>query len=225
MDETPEQKYDRIADSVQESILRDYPNPDRKGCPGDAAVRKVAGRTELSKDELWQHVTHCSPCYAEFLRYKAEFRGEGKRKLYSRRGALVAASVTVAAAGGLSVFLLREREVYNVDWDLESQKTFRGLNPEQMEGPSGPPLSAPAARLHISLQTRKDSLPGKYFVKLWKSMAAAPIFSKTVQVIAATSRVTIDVDLTGAVPGTYTLGVQRNGEASIRYFPVSIIRT
>src|SRR5215210_5693129 len=98
MDETPEQKYDRIADSVQKSILRDYPNPNREGCPGDDVVRQVAARTELRKDDLWQHITHCSPCYAEFFRVKSELRGHGNSKLHTRRGALIAASVAVAAA-------------------------------------------------------------------------------------------------------------------------------
>jgi hypothetical protein len=223
MDESQEQKYNRIADSVQKSILRDYPNPNREGCPGDAAVRQVAARTELRKDEFWQHITHCSPCYAEFLRYKNELRDHGKRRLHTRRSALIAASVMVAAAGGASVFLLRERQIYNVDWDLESQKTFRGLNADKMEGPSGPPLSAPAARLHISLEMRKDSPPGQYVVQLWKTMEAPPLFSKTVQISAASARVTIDADLTDATPGSYTLGVRRSAEASWRYFPVTVV--
>ncbi len=70
MDETPEQKFDRISRAVQESILRNYPNPERKGCPGDDVVREVAARTELKTDDAWEHITHCSPCYAEFLEFK-----------------------------------------------------------------------------------------------------------------------------------------------------------
>jgi hypothetical protein len=74
MAETPEQKYDRLRIAVQEAILRDYPNPERKGCPDNALVREVAGRDELTKDVVWQHITHCSPCYAEFLKLKEEWR-------------------------------------------------------------------------------------------------------------------------------------------------------
>jgi hypothetical protein len=74
MAETPEQKYDRLRIAVQEAILRDYPNPERKGCPDNALVREVAWRDELIKDTVWQHLTHCSPCYAEFLKFKDEWR-------------------------------------------------------------------------------------------------------------------------------------------------------
>jgi hypothetical protein len=74
MAETPEQKYDRLRIAVQEAILRDYPNPERKDCPDNALVREVAWRDELTKDAVWQHITHCSPCYAEFLKFKEEWR-------------------------------------------------------------------------------------------------------------------------------------------------------
>jgi hypothetical protein len=74
MAETPEQKYERLRLAVQEAILRDYPNPERKGCPDSALVREVAWRDELIKNAVWQHITHCSPCYAEFLELKEEWR-------------------------------------------------------------------------------------------------------------------------------------------------------
>jgi len=88
MDETPEQKYNRMADAVQQSILRNYPNPNREGCPGEAAVREVASRTEVRKDELWRHITHCSPCYAEFLQNRDEQRQASARRVRTRRSFL-----------------------------------------------------------------------------------------------------------------------------------------
>lgn len=221
MDESPEQKYERIQDAVQQAILRDYPNPNREGCPGDATVRQIAARTGLEKDETWHHITHCSPCYAEFLRYKDELRTRNKQ-LHTRRRALIAASVTVVAGGGLSMFLLRERPVYNVDWDLESQKTFRGLGEGQMEGPSGPPLSAPNGRLHILVKMPKGSQPGRYEVQFWKSLEGAPVFSRTVQVSSESERVTVDADLTDVAPGSYTLGVRNGSGGRWRYFPVTV---
>ena len=65
--------------AVRDAILTDYPNPDRVGCPENAMIREVAFREELTKDEVWEHITHCSPCYAEFLKFKEEWRA-------SRRG-------------------------------------------------------------------------------------------------------------------------------------------
>jgi hypothetical protein len=78
MAETPREKYDRLQKAVQDAILKDYPNPDRVGCPGDVVTREVAFREELTKDEAWEHITHCSPCYAEFLKFKEEWRKRQK---------------------------------------------------------------------------------------------------------------------------------------------------
>jgi hypothetical protein len=75
-EETPKEKYKRLQSVVQSEILTAYPNPTRQACPGDAVLKRIAERKELIKDEDWEHITHCSPCYAEFLRYKEESRQE-----------------------------------------------------------------------------------------------------------------------------------------------------
>jgi hypothetical protein len=74
MAETPREKYERVRKAVQDAILNDYPNPDRVGCPENAIIRDVAFREELTKDPVWEHITHCSPCYTEFLKFKEEWR-------------------------------------------------------------------------------------------------------------------------------------------------------
>ena len=79
MAETSEEKYNRIAAAVRQTILENFPNPDRVGCPGDGKVREVASRRTILEDDDWQHITHCSPCYAEFLEVKEEIRRSGTR--------------------------------------------------------------------------------------------------------------------------------------------------
>ncbi len=74
MAETPREKYERLQKAVQNAILNGYPNPGREGCPGGTIVREVAFREDLTKDPVWEHITHCSPCYADFLKYKDEWR-------------------------------------------------------------------------------------------------------------------------------------------------------
>jgi hypothetical protein len=79
MAETPEQKYNRIAAAVQQTILNNFPNPNRVGCPGGARVREVAARGTIVEDDDWQHITHCSECYREFLATKEQLRRSGRR--------------------------------------------------------------------------------------------------------------------------------------------------
>jgi hypothetical protein len=65
---------------VQQTLLHNYPNPERKGCPGSDMVRDLATRSVrleiLSGDEQWEHLMHCSPCYGEFLRIVKRLRGQ-----------------------------------------------------------------------------------------------------------------------------------------------------
>ena len=67
---TPEQlKY-----LFQQAILRDYPNPERKGCLDPSILKRVVEQRLPHEDPDWQHVSHCSPCYREFLDQRKEFK-------------------------------------------------------------------------------------------------------------------------------------------------------
>lgn len=80
--ESPREKYERLRKAVQKTILKGYPNPDRVGCPDNTMIREVAFREELTKDSIWEHITHCSPCYAEFLKCKEEWRSRKLPRAY-----------------------------------------------------------------------------------------------------------------------------------------------
>jgi hypothetical protein len=80
--ETPDEKWSRLQNNVQDGILKAYPNPDRKGCPGRDGVIELARRAAkfddaIEDDPKWRHVTHCQPCYREYL---DEFRTHQHRK-------------------------------------------------------------------------------------------------------------------------------------------------
>ena len=78
MPETPEQKWNRLQKKLQELILTSYPNPNREGCPGAKAIMELAKRaadfSELEGDKDWEHATHCSPCYKEYLDAREKVR-------------------------------------------------------------------------------------------------------------------------------------------------------
>ena len=70
--ETPEERWKRLQGEIQEGILNGYPNPDRRECPDTNGIRALAARSAQFDDTIeddpdWKHVTHCSPCYAEYL--------------------------------------------------------------------------------------------------------------------------------------------------------------
>jgi hypothetical protein len=55
---------------VRQGILTAYPNPQRIDCPGREELKETAARTDyerLFEEPVWEHITHCSPCYKEYL--------------------------------------------------------------------------------------------------------------------------------------------------------------
>ena len=100
-EESPESKFDRLKKQLQDSILRDYPNPERKGCPGGAVLRELAERPldrAVEDDPHWQHITHCSECYGEFLAFNNAFRQQAKaRRVRVNWGVAVAAIIILVA--------------------------------------------------------------------------------------------------------------------------------
>ena len=78
MPESPEQKWNRVQKKIQQAILTSYPNPNRDGCPGTPGLldlaRRAAEQGTLEGDAAWEHVTHCSPCYKEYLEARDRLR-------------------------------------------------------------------------------------------------------------------------------------------------------
>ena len=94
--ESPEQISNEIQKLLQQAVLKDYPNPERNGCAGEQAVREVAARQMPVRDAAWEHITQCSPCYREFLGFRAELAAARKRLV--RRNRIVLATLLAAAA-------------------------------------------------------------------------------------------------------------------------------
>ena len=64
---------DELFDTMQfikERTRTAFPNPERIGCPDSERLKETAGRTDyerLFEEPVWEHITHCSPCYQEYL--------------------------------------------------------------------------------------------------------------------------------------------------------------
>src|SRR5438874_6146447 len=90
---------------LQEALLRNYPNPDRTGCRGSAVLRKMAEREFPHEHPFWdEHVSHCSPCYREFLDFRNRVLALESRNRKNTRLAVAAVVVLVVAAGAYFLF-------------------------------------------------------------------------------------------------------------------------
>src|ERR1700690_3901516 len=65
---------DRVRKELQESALREFPNPERVGCPDAETLAGISRRIIQTTQDQLHHVTHCSPCFQTFLAIRQEMR-------------------------------------------------------------------------------------------------------------------------------------------------------
>lgn len=214
MGETPEEKFEQISRAVQESILRNYPNPERRGCPGDEVVRSIAGRTELKADDVWEHITHCSPCYAEFLAYKDEFRSKRPHEVRVRRRTVI--GLAAAAAVAVPVVLVTRREdsageVIIAEWDLERYAPSRSLEEEQ----NRPPFRAPLKRGRIRARLPLGTDEGTYQIEVRRTEEGPAL--KTAEgnagIVDGRTILPFEIDLSDLPTGSYFAAIGGHGKS------------
>src|SRR5215472_3489093 len=87
----------RILDVLGRGLLKDFPNPERIGCPDTDVLKRIASHEmPLSDAEKWlDHLGSCSPCYADFKRLqKANESRRRQMVLALAAGILLAVAVT-----------------------------------------------------------------------------------------------------------------------------------
>jgi hypothetical protein len=93
---------ERVRKELQAAALRDFPNPERTGCPDPNVLDGMSRRrAEMTQSQL-HHITHCSPCFQTFLSIREEIR---KRRAVRLRivAAVGAAAIAVAAIVYLAI--------------------------------------------------------------------------------------------------------------------------
>ena len=117
----PQKSGRELLDFARSYLSEAFPNPDRQGCPPDAALRSLAFNPIESEPTVAEHLAVCSPCfrrYSEFLallksQRVAEERLSWKRiSAWSRAHPLVIGAALVCAlfiAIGASLLLNRIR--------------------------------------------------------------------------------------------------------------------
>src|SRR5579885_2493447 len=231
MPDSPQERYERIQEILEEAILRDYPHPERRGCPGSGVLWQMAERARPVRDAHWEHVTHCSPCYREFLDFRAQVLERQLRARRARRLA-VAASLVLIVVGLSSYLLLTHRggssgakrqqppatqpNLVSAVLNLESQSEVRGAEKQ----PAGELQRLPRKPLALSIYLPFGSEPGEYEVRLLtRENDTQPIatFKGTAQIENGLTVLRLTMDLSSVPPGPHVLATRR-GDAKWRYF-------
>src|SRR5579863_8787291 len=65
---------ERVRKELQDVALREFPNPERIGCPDPETLGGMSRRILPMTEDQLHHVTHCSPCFQAFLSIRREMR-------------------------------------------------------------------------------------------------------------------------------------------------------
>src|SRR4051794_14631310 len=76
------------SDPFEDAFLHAYPNPERKGCPGNTVLKGLASKQLPIGHPARMHITQCSPCFREFREFEAQHRRSARVRSYTTIAAL-----------------------------------------------------------------------------------------------------------------------------------------
>jgi hypothetical protein len=238
---TPEQ----LKHVLQGAILRNYPNPERKGCPGSPVVGEIAKQKLPFRDPHWDHVSHCSPCYREFLdsRHKVlHSRVRAKRRTRASLAAIALLVLSGVLYWGIGNRTPRsatplvveqpstpapppapptpEQPVIASVLNLENESATRSV-PQSNTAPADSTLQRlPRKRLALAIYLPLGSQPGAYEVHLLKSESDTQplvVFRGTAEIENGSTILRVSPDFSAQAAGTHVIGI-RHEKDSWRYY-------
>jgi hypothetical protein len=104
-----------LLDFTRSYLSEDFPNPGRKGCPPDDALRVLASALIQSDKSVSDHLTCCSPCFNAYMAYIAHARAQEAQSQTIRlatwiRRSLVTAGVAVILTIAIYLFFTRRHD-------------------------------------------------------------------------------------------------------------------
>ena len=75
-----EKKDKDLLDFAHSYLSEAFPNPDRQGCPPDAALRSLAFNPNESEPTVTEHLAVCSPCFRRYAELLADLKSQRKAR-------------------------------------------------------------------------------------------------------------------------------------------------
>lgn len=149
-------------DALGQGLLKEFPNPERTGCPGSDVLKRIASkRMPLGEGEKWlDHLGSCSPCYRDFTDLRKVREAQRRRTLFA-----VAASILVATGIAGWVLIQKHNETVlsqTAVLDLRNRSVSRSPEPNLGE----PPLELPRGFSQLNIYLPLGSPEGAYEVRI-----------------------------------------------------------
>jgi hypothetical protein len=223
-----------LLEAAAAELRAEYDNPRRGGCPERAELKSLASRRSplAESANLIDHIGTCSPCFAEYSRYRAA----QERRVRTLSVAACAAAAAVLyfgvphaleriRSGPPPAEVARPPETTpetpapqrtDVALDLRYSGVKRSGEREPEDGQDLPRL--PRARLSLSIQLPIGSEDGVYEVALADSEDVVAAASGEAKLREFVVILTVDLDLAHLSPGVYELRTRRTGTQWNTYY-------
>ena len=212
--EYSERDEKRILNALGRGLLKEFPNPDRAGCPGSDVLRKIASHEmPLPEAEKWlDHVTSCSPCYGDFSQFQAAHQRRRTQRLLA-----IAASILIAIGiAGWALFQKHNQSLVaqTVVVDLRNRSIPRGTEPD----PAEPPLEINLAATHWNIYLPLGSSEGQYDIRV-VTPSGEILFAAggTAKLADQITSLQIPASLSSLRSGRYVLQTRKTGSAWSSY--------
>src|SRR5271166_1314547 len=205
----------RVLDLLTQGLSREFPNPQRDGCPDSAVLRGIAFRKlRLAEVEPWlEHLSSCSPCFQEFTELRKQATSRRRR---TQAWLAVAAVLIFAVAGWLWM-----RTQYSVQptetavLDLRELSVARGQDSTRTDQRN---LEIHSSAKHLILNLPIGSKEGTYDIAILSESGAHILLATgTAQLQDHVVSLRADVDVSGIRPGLYSLALRQPGLDWTRY--------
>lgn len=198
----------RILDALGRGLLKEFPNPERAGCPGSNVLGRIASHEmPLAEAEKWLvHVTSCSPCYSDFSEFRRAYELRRTRALLA-----VAASILIAAGIAGWVLLQKHNQALVAQGavlDLRNRSVARGTEPNPREEP----LEVNQAATHLNIYLPLGSSEGEYDIRIVTSSGESLLLaSGTAKLTDHITSLQVKIGFSSAGPGRYILQIRKAG--------------
>jgi hypothetical protein len=238
---TSDDQFRILQHEIRESIRRNHPNPDRIGCRGTGALRRMAEAAVPPSDPGYRHVMECSPCYEELMDLTAEVQARRTEVASRHRRQVLVLTVGMAAVVlGVGVYLAVKapplgrrkgsesaenakkvvqpspqrggtRGLAVAMLNLDSETTVRGADSERG---STELQRLPRNRLDLTVNLPRGLEEGVYELELSKDDGAAALSVKGyARIEDGLTVLHVQPDFSGLKSGQYHLRIRRQGSA------------
>src|ERR1700745_3107820 len=98
-----------LLDFARSYLSEAFPNPERRGCPPDAALRSLAFNPTESQSGVTEHLASCSPCFRRYGKLLTEFKSQKEKEkgfIWDRISFWTKAHPVLVGTAALSLLLI-----------------------------------------------------------------------------------------------------------------------